>query len=165
MLFSPMKKFLIAGAALAALAAPVSAATIMTNGGFTIYSTGSNATDFRALFSSNNLSANKEVILCAGAFQSPQLLMLSGVGPAQHLKEHGIEVLHDLPGVGQNLQDHPDFIFSYKAKSLDLVGISLAGTVKMTGQIIRYIKERKGMIATNFAEGGGFLKTDEFLFL
>lgn len=111
----------------------------------------------------HTIKANKEIILCAGAFQSPQLLMLSGVGPEQHLKEHGIEVLHDLPGVGQNLQDHPDFIFSYKAKSLDLVGFSLAGIVKMTGQIIRYIKERKGMIATNFAEGGGFLKTDESL--
>lgn len=111
----------------------------------------------------HTIKANKEIIVCAGAFQSPQLLMLSGVGPAQHLKEHGIEVLHDLPGVGQNLQDHPDFIFSYKAKSLDLVGFSFPGLARMTGQIFRYIKERKGMIATNFAEGGGFLKTDESL--
>lgn len=111
----------------------------------------------------HRIQAKKEIILCAGAFQSPQLLMLSGVGPAQHLQALGIEVRHDLPGVGQNLQDHPDFIFSYKAKSLDLVGLSLAGGVKMTGQIIRYLKERKGMIATNFAEGGGFLKTDPSL--
>ena len=109
------------------------------------------------------LHANKEVILCAGAFQSPQLLMVSGVGPAQELQKFGIPVVHDLPGVGQNLQDHPDFIFGYSADSLDLIGISLGGTVKLTGEIIKYIRSRKGMITTNFAEAGGFLKTDPSL--
>lgn len=51
--------------------------------------------------------AGKEVILSGGSYNSPQLLMLSGIGPAQHLKEHGIDVVHDLPGVGQNLSEHP----------------------------------------------------------
>ena len=106
------------------------------------------------------IRANKEVILCAGAFNSPQLLMVSGVGPAAELQKFGIPVIHDLPGVGQNLQDHPDFIFGYSAKSLDLIGISLGGTVKLTGEIVKYIKSREGLLATNFAEGGGFLKTD-----
>lgn len=107
--------------------------------------------------------ARKEIILCAGAFNSPQLLMVSGVGPAKHLQEHGIPVVHDLPGVGQNLQDHPDFIFGYEAKNLDLIGISLGGAVRMTGSLIKYAQSRQGMFATNFAEAGGFLKTEPSL--
>ncbi|RJE23148.1 Gmc oxidoreductase [Aspergillus sclerotialis] len=62
------------------------------------------------------LSAKKEVILSAGAFQSPQLLMVSGIGPADTLKEHGVDVLVDLPGVGQNMWDHPFFGPSYRVK-------------------------------------------------
>lgn len=107
--------------------------------------------------------ARKEVILSAGAFHTPQLLMVSGVGPAHHLKRVGVKVLHDLPGVGQNLQDHPDFTFGYAARSLDLLGISLGGSLRMTREIIRYLRSRQGMLTTNFAEGGGFLKTDPSL--
>lgn len=60
------------------------------------------------------IGVNKEVILSAGAFQSPQLLMVSGVGPAEHLNEFGIEVIANRPGVGQNLQDHIFFGPSYR---------------------------------------------------
>lgn len=109
------------------------------------------------------IRAKKEVILCAGAFNSPQLLMVSGVGPAKDLKKFGIPLIHELPGVGQNLQDHPDFIFGYSAKSLDLIGISLGGTMRLTGETVKYIRSREGLLATNFAEGGGFLKTDPSL--
>ena len=107
--------------------------------------------------------ARKEVILSAGAFHTPQLLMVSGVGPAQHLSQVGVKVLHDLPGVGQNLQDHPDFIFGYAARSLDLMGISLGGSVRMAREFIRYLRSRQGMLTSNFAEAGGFLKTDPAL--
>lgn len=62
------------------------------------------------------LRANKEVLLTAGALQSPQLLMLSGIGPAEHLREHGIAVKNDLPGVGQNMQDHLQLRLMYKVK-------------------------------------------------
>ncbi len=103
--------------------------------------------------------ARREVILSAGAFQSPQLLMLSGIGDAAELQKHGIPVVHHLPGVGQNLQDHPDFIFGYKSKSLDLFGLSLGATVRTLREIGRYRRERRGMITSNFAEGCGFLKT------
>ena len=109
------------------------------------------------------IHANKEVIVAAGAFQSPQLLMLSGVGPADELAKHDIPLVHELPGVGQNLQDHPDFIFAYKSKSMDTLGVSLGGTVKLMKDIQRYRKDRRGAITSNFAEGGGFLKTREDL--
>lgn len=107
--------------------------------------------------------ARREVILSAGAIQSPQLLMVSGIGPGAQLQQHGIEVVHALSGVGQNLQDHPDFVFGYAAKSLDLMGISIPGVARMGKEILRYLRQRQGMLSTNFAEGGGFLKTSPSL--
>ena len=103
--------------------------------------------------------AKKEVILSAGAFQSPQLLMLSGVGPKDELARHGIQVVADLPGVGENLQDHPDFVLSYKTNSLDALGVSVRGAIKTLGDIRQYRNSRTGTLTTNFAEGGAFLKT------
>ncbi len=102
--------------------------------------------------------ARKEVILCARAIVSPQLLMLSGIGPAEHLQQLHIPVVHNLPRVGQNLQDHPDFIFGYEADDTNLIGISVAGTLKLLREYQRYSKSRRGMFASNFAEAGGFLK-------
>jgi len=66
--------------------------------------------------SSQSAAASKEIILCGGVINSPQLLMLSGIGPADHLNQHGIDVQADLPGVGQNLQDHVSVILMYKRK-------------------------------------------------
>lgn len=109
------------------------------------------------------LRARREVILAAGAFQTPQLLMLSGVGPKEELQRHGIPLLQDLPGVGQNLQDHPDFVFVYKTSSLDAMGVSFAGSTRMLKEAGRFRRERRGMLTSNFAEGGAFLKTHEAL--
>src|SRR6202171_2730308 len=106
------------------------------------------------------VKARREVILASGAFQSPQLLMLSGVGEGSHLRKFGIDVVHDLPSVGRNLQDHIDFVFSYSSESRDLIGISFGGIARLIREIGRYRKEGRGMITTNFAEAGGFLKTD-----
>jgi choline dehydrogenase-like flavoprotein len=105
-----------------------------------------------------SFQARREVILAAGAIQSPQLLMLSGVGAGAELQQTGIPVIHDLPGVGKNLQDHPDYVFNYRAKSLDLLGISLGGSLRMLDEIGRYRRERTGMMTSNGAEGGGFLR-------
>lgn len=106
------------------------------------------------------IRARREVLLSAGAIQSPQILMLSGVGDQQELNQHGIEVKKHLPGVGKNFHDHPDFIFAYKVKDIQgTFGLSIPGTIDLFKQIGRYRKERRGLMTTNFAECGGFLKS------
>jgi choline dehydrogenase-like flavoprotein len=105
------------------------------------------------------LRARREVILASGAFQSPQLLQLSGVGDSAALGKHGIESRHHLPGVGQNLQDHPDFVFGYMSDNPNLFGTSLQGIPRLLRGIAQYRRERRGPITSNFAECGGFLKT------
>jgi len=106
------------------------------------------------------LKCQREVLLCAGAIQSPQLLMLSGIGPHQHLLETGIATLHDLPGVGQHLHDHPDVVQVVDApKAKDLFGLSLSGGVQTLKGIYAWHKHRRGMLTTNFAEAGAFIKS------
>ncbi|MBF9234520.1 GMC family oxidoreductase [Microvirga alba] len=103
--------------------------------------------------------ARSEVILSAGALQSPQILMLSGLGDENELRQFGIRTVAHLPAIGKNLQDHPDFIFGYKSRSLDLLGFSIRGFGRLARETKRYITKRRGMLTTNFAEAGGFLKT------
>ncbi|HEY0851602.1 MAG TPA: GMC family oxidoreductase N-terminal domain-containing protein [Bradyrhizobium sp.] len=105
------------------------------------------------------LRARREVIVASGAFQSPQLLMLSGVGDAAALGKHGIASVHHLPGVGQNLQDHPDFVFGYLSDSPHFNGISLKALPRLLRAIGQFRRERRGPMTSNFAECGGFLKT------
>jgi choline dehydrogenase-like flavoprotein len=112
---------------------------------------------------SHEVHANREVILSCGAFQSPQLLMLSGVGPAAELQAQGVEVLHDLPGVGKNLQDHIDYIAVYRKKDLALFGKSLLGGLKVLHAIWKWRRTRTGMATSNMAEAGGFIKSDPSL--
>jgi choline dehydrogenase-like flavoprotein len=109
------------------------------------------------------IRARRAVILSAGAFQSPQLLLLSGVGPPHELARHGIGVIHDLPGVGQNLQDHVDFTLLYRAQSQHLSGFTLRSLARLPREIKRWRREGKGLLTTNFAESGGFIKTDPWL--
>jgi choline dehydrogenase-like flavoprotein len=103
--------------------------------------------------------ARRETLVCLGVFGSPQLLMLSGVGEAAALGALGIAPVVDLPGVGANLHDHPDVVLGYKSASRDLLGVSFGGLAALLAAIARYRRERRGMVATNGAEAGGFLKT------
>ncbi|MFZ5733389.1 MAG: GMC family oxidoreductase [Pseudomonadota bacterium] len=103
--------------------------------------------------------ARREIILAAGAFQTPQLLMLSGVGDAAALKDHGIASVHHLPGVGQNLQDHPDFIFGFRSDLPYFTGLTFPGIKRIFKGIGQYRRERRGPMTSNIAECGGFLKT------
>ena len=105
------------------------------------------------------IRARREVIVASGAFQTPQLLMLSGVGDGEALAKHGIASVHQLPGVGQNLQDHPDFVFAYTSDNPNFTGVSLSGLARIFRGIGQYRRERRGPLTTNFAECGGFLKT------
>jgi choline dehydrogenase-like flavoprotein len=106
------------------------------------------------------LRATREVLLCAGALQSPQLLMLSGIGPAAQLQEHGIALQHELPGVGQNLHDHVDVVLVLDAPQLtELFGLSLRGAFNVLRGIGQWRRQRSGMLTTNFAEAGGFIRS------
>lgn len=106
------------------------------------------------------LYARHEVVLCAGAINSPQLLMLSGIGPAAHLREMGIEPVHHAPGVGANLQDHPTVHLAMENPTRESYAISPKVLPRLLASPIQYLMRREGMLASNVAECGGFLCTD-----
>jgi len=88
-----------------------------------------------------------------GAINSPQLLLLSGVGPAADLKRLGIPETADLPGVGENLYDHPVVLLNYECKK----PITMAAAESL-GSLARYLLFRRGPLTSNLAEAGGFFK-------
>ena len=104
--------------------------------------------------------AAKEVILCGGAINSPQLLMLSGIGPAAHLKEHGIEVKVNLPGVGQNLQDHAcSMIQNACLKSFPMHKVNQPHRKLAAGA--RWVFTRSGVATSNIWEAGGMIRGND----
>lgn len=99
-------------------------------------------------------TARREVILSGGAINTPQLLMLSGIGPADHLAAHGIDVLVDAPEVGENLQDHLVAGLAPEARGGTLFGAERAS------ELARYLTSRRGMLTSNVGEACGFVRTE-----
>ena len=98
--------------------------------------------------------ASQEVLLCSGAINSPQLLMCSGVGDAAHLQSMDVPIVLDLPGVGNNLQDHPKVDFQYTSIAHNSYDFSLRGNA-----YDEYVKSRTGLLSVVRSPVGGFLKT------
>ena len=110
--------------------------------------------------SARTLQAQREVLLCAGALQSPQLLQLSGVGDGEALRQHGIASVHHLPGVGRHLHDHVDVTQAYDANHLkEMMGLSLGGVWDVLKGALQWHRERRGILTTNYAEAGGFIRS------
>lgn len=116
-----------------------------------------------------NIIAKKEVLLSAGAFNSPQLMMLSGIGPKNELAKHTITLVHELAGVGQNLQDHPDTVIVTHHKRDDLLAIRPKAAWWLFKQALKYFplslskeppeRKRSGILTSAVAESGGFIKS------
>ncbi|MGN2243794.1 GMC family oxidoreductase [Frateuria sp. GZRR33] len=111
------------------------------------------------LVGARQLLARREVVVCAGAIGSPQLLMLSGIGPAAHLRELGIEVLRDAPDVGDHLQDHIDYTANLRVRAEGLFGMNPASLARMAASAGAYRRHGEGMLTSNAAEAGGFLRS------
>ena len=108
------------------------------------------------------LFADGEVLLCAGAVQSPQILQLSGLGKADDLKAHGIDVVADIPGIGANLQDHLDISIVHKCTQ-KITAYSQQSGLKKLGVGLNYLLRKKGPGRDNFLQAGAFLKSREGL--
>lgn len=108
------------------------------------------------------VNTTAEVILCSGTINSPQLLMLSGVGPADHLRDHDLSVVADRPGVGRNLHDHPLFAVNYKATK----PVSLA-TAERPWNLVRYLAKyllwKRGPLTTSGPEAAAIIRSDQDL--
>ncbi|MET0839393.1 MAG: GMC family oxidoreductase N-terminal domain-containing protein [Marmoricola sp.] len=113
---------------------------------------------YRKNGSEHTASATREVLLCGGAVNSPQLLMISGVGPAAHLREHGIDVVADVAGVGRNLQDHPVIPMIWFTR-----GTTDLAEYNNVKNLLRWKVSGGGPLSSNVGEGGGFLRTRDDL--
>jgi choline dehydrogenase len=115
--------------------------------------------EYRRDGKAERVHAAREVIISSGAYGSPQVLMLSGIGPADHLREVGIDVQHELPGVGQNLSEHPVCYTSFKAARADTF-VKFFRLDRATLNVLRWYVLRSGPFAGNGAYANVFLRTD-----
>jgi choline dehydrogenase-like flavoprotein len=120
----------------------------------------------QGLFGSRRtIKAKAAVVLSGGAFGTPQLLQLSGIGPAAHLQSMGIGVVADKPAVGSDLQDHIDYVVSFETGGDVLMDTSLKGMAKTLKSIFEWRSKRTGTLTTPYAEAGGFAKTTADVFI
>ena len=104
--------------------------------------------------------ARRETILSAGAFGSAQILQLSGIGPVNALQSAGVTPVHELPGVGENLQDHIDYVFTYRTGAdTDTFGLSLRGGMRVLKGVNQWRSSRTGMLTSPYAESGAFFRS------
>ncbi|GAA1935595.1 choline dehydrogenase [Nocardioides marmoribigeumensis] len=108
---------------------------------------------------SHQVSAG-EVVLCGGAINTPQLLQLSGVGAAEHLEPLGVRMVHELPGVGENLQDHLEVYIQYASKQPVSIAPGLRWRAR-PGIGYQWLFHRRGLGASNHFEGGGFCRSND----
>ncbi|UTV28848.1 GMC family oxidoreductase [Photobacterium atrarenae] len=107
----------------------------------------------------HRVSCQREVLLSGGAINSPQLLLLSGIGDQAQLKQHQIPLVHHLPGVGENLQDHLDVLAVTRERTFYSIGFSPVALLRSVKGIFDYLLFRKGNFTSNIAEAGGFAKS------
>ncbi|MDP1539948.1 GMC family oxidoreductase [Amnimonas aquatica] len=115
--------------------------------------------EYRSATGLVQVRAEREVVLCGGAFNSPQLLMLSGIGPREELSRHGIKLHHALEGVGQNLQDHIDVFVRVRARSRQSISMHPSYWLKGLRALLQYLSNRRGVLSSNGAEAGGFIRS------
>ena len=101
----------------------------------------------------------REVVVSAGTFGSPQLLLLSGIGPREELARHRIHLRHELPGVGANLTDHVDLALVYRSSDRSLMGIAIGTALRAIPGYFEWRNRGTGLLTTNYAEAGAFLRT------
>jgi choline dehydrogenase len=116
--------------------------------------------EYRRGGETKTIRARREVILCGGAIHSPQLLMLSGIGAAAHLKQHGIEVISDLPGVGQGLQDHPIAVTVWQAAKPNIFESELR-LDRMAWNVLEWMLTGKGTPAQSPLTVQGFVRSGQ----
>lgn len=114
----------------------------------------------RDAWSGRTIRARRAVVLAGGVFGTAQTLMLSGIGPGDHLKAHGIDVLVDRAQVGANLQDHIDYVAGFETQGDVFTGTNLKAIVRTAGALWQWLRTRSGPMTTNYAEAGGFVKSD-----
>lgn len=111
--------------------------------------------------SATRLFARREVLVCAGAIQSPQLLMLSGIGPADHLRLHGLPVVQHLPAVGAHYQDHVAVPVLMESRDTRSYGLSWRTAHRAAANLLQYLLWREGPLASNLFESTAFIRSSD----